>query len=101
MKKIIALIVTLCMALGMSSVGVWAESNPVTWNPNVKGSNVTLSNNNLTADIYARTANTTNYLTTTDGRDSGKWYWEVRVDYADNDSFIIGTSSANNSGYYT
>jgi len=49
----------------------------ITWNPNDKSSGVTLSNNNLTATIVNHT---NSYLRATEGKTSGKWYWEVKID---------------------
>lgn len=45
----------------------------ITWNPNDKGSGVVLSNNDMTA----RTPNQLNSVRATEGKTSGKWYWEL------------------------
>ncbi|GEM_PF-4798519 len=47
----------------------------ITWNPNDKGSGVKLSNNNLTAERPSLTA-----VRATEGRISGKWYYETYID---------------------
>lgn len=62
----------------------------ITWNPDDKGTYVTLSNNNLTAKVSEA-----NYsgVRATEGKTSGKFYFEYTID---NNSFsMIGVSSAN------
>src|SRR5665648_273341 len=49
--------------------------NPVTWNPLDKGSNVTLSNGNLT--LFASLGWNNGNVRATKGISSGKWYWEI------------------------
>lgn len=46
----------------------------ITWNPNDKGNNVILSNENLTAQV----PNYNNSVRATVGKMSGKWYWELQ-----------------------
>jgi hypothetical protein len=48
-----------------------------TWNPSDKGSNVTLSNGNLTTSIQA---NGQEIVASTVTTTSGKWYWEIHFD---------------------
>lgn len=47
----------------------------ITWNPNDKGSGVTLANSNLTVTI----GNNRNGVRATEGKTRGKWYWEIYV----------------------
>lgn len=65
----------------------------ITWNPDDKGSNITLSNGNLTA-----TSTSTGWksVRATVGKLSGKWYWEIKIDVAATVFNAIGaaTSSA-------
>ena len=69
-----------------------APFTPTTWNPDDKGSNVTLSNGNLTM-----------VSTGSDGRGvrsvasvtSGKYYWENIIDVDSNSAVGIMTSAAN------
>lgn len=53
--------------------------NLVTWNPNDKSSTVVLSNNNLTATCSGTVGVRANY-----SRNSGKWYWEYKIDRVGN-----------------
>lgn len=46
-----------------------------TWNPSDKGSNVTLSNTDLTASL----ATSIGGGRSTIGKSSGKWYWEITI----------------------
>lgn len=50
----------------------------VTWNPDDKHAAYTLSNNNLTAELG--TSSVWRLLRATEGKSSGKWYFEVFVD---------------------
>lgn len=63
----------------------------VTWNPADKHSTITLSNGNLTADAGY---NTWRALRATKSRNTGKFYWEVRLDARYEHRTGIGTSSA-------
>lgn len=63
----------------------------VTWNIDDKNNNVTLSNNNLTANISS-----VGSVRATIGKNIGKWYWEITTITSDSTTMIgIGTSSAN------
>lgn len=64
-----------------------------TWDPADKGSNVTLSNGNLTAAI----ANGSTQASTkaTIGKSSGKWYWELKFDSTTSGSHVtVGIASS-------
>lgn len=50
---------------------------PTTWNPSDKGSNITLSNGNLTVTLTA--GNEYNSVRATVYKASGKWYWENTI----------------------
>lgn len=85
MKKLFAkrlLLLVAVTALMVLAVGVGcASADPVTWNPNDKGDNTVLSNNNLTFSVptsadYYRNARATSAVSTT----TGKFYWEVHMD---------------------
>ena len=56
--------------------------SPTTWNPADKGYHVTLSNGNLTTAYANYTQNRVRAVT---GVTTGKWYWEVTLDSADDD----------------
>lgn len=47
----------------------------ITWNPDDKGTNITLSNNNLTAKHTTGNA----MVRATVGKSTGKWYWETCI----------------------
>lgn len=53
----------------------FAAAGTVTWNPDDKGSNTTLSNNNLTATMAGYT---NSGVRATKGVSEGKWYWEIK-----------------------
>ena len=63
----------------------------VTWNPADKNANISLSNGDLTA-----TATDTSWksVRATEGKSSGKWYWEVKIDVSAGDHNMIGTGSS-------
>ena len=64
----------------------------ITWNPNDKGSTITLSNGNLTVSASSSGDDS---VRATISKCSGKWYWEERVDDSSGDQIVgIGTSSA-------
>lgn len=50
----------------------------ITWNPSDMGSLLTLSNNNLT--VTKGNSNAWTSVRATEGKSSGKWYWETRLD---------------------
>lgn len=62
------------------------------WNPHDKAAGITLSNGNLTA---TRAGSSWNAVRSVESRSSGKWYWEVKIDVANdaNNMVGIGTSS--------
>lgn len=62
----------------------------VTWDSVNKGSNVTLSNGNLTAT----TPNYNNTVRATISRNSGKWYWEIKCDSLSNGFIGIVNNTA-------
>jgi len=66
-----------------------APSVTATWDPNNKGANVTLSGGNLTA-----AASNFNAVKSTIGRDSGKYYWEIRIQTGSEWMAGFGTPSA-------
>lgn len=78
---------------------------PTTWNPSDKGSNVTLGNSDLTANIAYYTSSA---VRTVSGKSVGKWYWELTLSAVVPDSYInmgvwpisrsIGTYIYNTSG---
>lgn len=59
-----------------------------TWNPSDKDAGITLSNGNLTAE------NTSSALwravRSIFSKSSGKWYWELTINVANDDNFMIG-----------
>lgn len=64
----------------------------ITWNPDDKGSTITLSNNDLTVSASSSGDDS---VRATISKSSGKWYWEERVDNSNGDQIVgIGTSSA-------
>ena len=71
----------------------------ITWNPDDKNANITLSNGNLTAtstNIAHKAARAT------ESKNSGKWYWEITVDAAVDTkiNFIgVGNGSATLASY--
>jgi len=78
MKKILTkrlLLLVAVTALMVLAVGVGcASAADVTWNPNDKGSQILLSNNNLSAELTTATGGG---VRATVGMNSGKWYWEL------------------------
>lgn len=78
---------------------------PTTWNPADKGSNVTLGNSDLTANIAYYTNSAVRAVS---GKSVGKWYWEWTLSAVVPDSYIntgvwpisrsIGTYIYNTSG---
>ncbi|MGY0372460.1 SPRY domain-containing protein [Clostridium sp. JNZ J1-5] len=63
----------------------------ITWNPNDKGTNVTLSNNNLTATIKGTT---NSGVRATEGKSSGKFYFECAISATGTSFFpFIGIST--------
>jgi hypothetical protein len=90
------LIFVLLFALVFSSTSfALAAEHSVTWNPNDMSSNVILSNNNLTAQLSTKAYSTGNYLRATEGKSTGKWYWEIIIDHTTDGGCFIGVSSAN------
>lgn len=63
------------------------------FNPADKHANVTLSNNNLTANGPTGTGSTNGAVRSTQGKSSGKWYWEVTVDFIGLNAIAIGIGS--------
>lgn len=61
----------------LSGFGGRKKSIQTQWNAGDKGSNVTLSNGNLTA-AYSTYTNST--VRADVGKASGKWYWEITID---------------------
>jgi hypothetical protein len=79
----------------------------VTWDKIRKGSGVTLSNEDLTASINQR-----HTVLASEGKSTGKWYWEIHCDSSTNNTYNIGIGnpsanlsdswgSYNSGGYYT
>ncbi len=65
----------LLMPVGLYGAGFVAGTS---WNPSDKGSNVTLSNSNLTASFGAAWPN--NAVRAAMSKNAGKWYWQVKFD---------------------
>lgn len=66
-----------------------------TWNPSDKGTNITLSNGNLTD-----TASGAGAVRATIGKATGKWYWEITVDSGTGQSLHgIANASATLAGF--
>jgi len=85
---VMALIV---LGIGIIQNGNVANAASTTWNPNDKGSKVTLSNNNLTASYTNYTGSN---VRATEGKSQGKWYWEVYVNEQGTKScFNVGISN--------
>ncbi len=59
-------------------------------NPSDKGSNLTLSNGNLTVN----TSGGVNMVRATQGKSSGKWYWEVYINSMPTGQIIMGVAMA-------
>lgn len=64
---------------------------PITLNPSDKGSSVTLSNNNMTAQITSRS---NGLVRATEGKTSGKWYWEVTMDSIVTATVAVGIATS-------
>lgn len=65
-----------------------SETRKVTWDEMNKGSDVVLSNNNLTSYNPFKQATISNI-----GKSKGKWYWEIYVDYSgDSNAVMIGVA---------
>lgn len=78
--------------------GFGCSGGIVMWNPNDKGANITLSNNNLTA----AGATAWNAVRANRSVRAGKWYWEVKVDVLNTSNFhagAIATSAATLTNY--
>ncbi|MDR3543272.1 MAG: fibronectin type III domain-containing protein [Desulfosporosinus sp.] len=96
-KAKISIIFVALLLLFLNTMPVYADST-CTWNPNDKGNNVTLVNNNLTAIL----SSTSGFVRANQGVSSGKWYWEVTVN--EYDSIMIGvvpSSVSNSTTLYT
>ena len=48
-----------------------------TWDPNSAGTGISLSNDNLTVQTTVNNDDT--QVIATEGKDSGKWYWEIEI----------------------
>lgn len=72
-----------------SAQAVWTvQTRPLastTWDPADKAAGVTLSNGNLTASY---TDYSSSQVRASVGKSSGKWYWEVRIDYRNTNSAL-------------
>ncbi len=92
-KSVIIILFTVLMLLfgDMSAYAV----DSVTWNPNDKSPNVILSNDNMTAKLATRLYSSGHYLRATEGKDSGKWYWEIYIDSTTTGGAHIGIASQN------
>jgi len=67
---------SIIQSIGMStSISISTIPADITWNPSDKGSRVTLSTDNLTANVA--TGNPGAMVRATVGKSTGKWYWEV------------------------
>lgn len=68
----------------------YSPATPTTLDPAKKGTNITLSNGNLSV------SNTTSHgcVLATVGRSSGKWYWEVKNTSGTGTSFTIGVANS-------
>jgi len=73
----------------------WAKTY-ATWNPSDKWANITLSGWNL--NVVNSTAGW-NMVRSTIWKSSGKWYWEVTVNWPNSHNIGIANSSANLSSY--
>lgn len=62
----------------------------ITWNPNDKGSAVTLSSDLLEAHISSRY---NGLCRATLGKIKGKWYWEIQITYKNSSSAVIGIAN--------
>lgn len=51
----------------------------IRWNSDDKSANMILSNDDLTLYTSARRYTTGHYIRTTEGKSSGKWYWEIEI----------------------
>ncbi len=94
-SKYLISILTILMTMSLFSITVSAETKASTWSPDDKTSNVTLTNQNLTATLVTKPSGP-NYLRASEGKDFGKWYWEINVDSATAGSFVVGVSTSTN-----
>ena len=63
----------------------------ITWNPSDKGPNVTLSNGNMTAEANSSNPDS---VRATESKSSGKWYWEIHIDYNNMEGHCIGAATS-------
>lgn len=98
-KFSIMFVVALCLFFVGIENSVFAST--VTWNPNDKGSGVTLSNNNLTTTFNGgwNISNIRSNISVS----SGKWYCELKVDPHSSDTLMFGVANEKfdvNNDYY-
>jgi hypothetical protein len=67
----------------------------ITWNPSNKGNQVTLYNNNMTVGQTSYLSYADGVLST-EGKTTGKWYWEIKYDtgYAQSLAISVGVASS-------
>ncbi len=85
-NKVIKTIVLILIIMAQLS-GIVFAADIVTWNPVDKSINLELSNGNLTATG-------TRIVKATHGKESGKWYWEVKA-ISDNAYMFAGIANSN------
>lgn len=86
--KYFGIMMVVAIMLSVLPMNIYATEGSVTLNPNDKGSEVTLTNGNLTAEI----PNLYHGVRAMAGKSTGKWYWEIKVD----NGTYVGIGVANN-----
>ncbi|QUI23623.1 hypothetical protein HZI73_15585 [Vallitalea pronyensis] len=79
--------------LTISTINISASTDIVTFDTINNGTNYTLSNGDLTADIFG---NGSRNVIANVGKQTGKWYWEIK---ADSGSPFIGIGTGDNDIY--
>ncbi|QUI23630.1 hypothetical protein HZI73_15620 [Vallitalea pronyensis] len=87
MKNIKKLILLITILVVFSVINVNASTEIVTWDTSKNGTNYTLSNDNLTSEIFG---NGSRNVIANVGKQTGKWYWEIKIDDISNTNVRLG-----------
>lgn len=69
----------------------------ITWNPNDKGANISLSNNNLTVSKLTSTTSWNAIRSSLTNSTNKHLYWEIKIDLLVNNGIFIGVGNINQS----